>query len=217
MHNTKIEVQKMAKDLNRHTEKHDDEILKEKKRIVRDIVKTVTKTKKRKAVKTKKKKQQDSPPNEYMKKVIAKRKRNAEMIKGLKIKKLTTRRSPRRSTPKTKTVTKKKTTTRKPRVIFEDDKHCTYDHLEYDTGYKEESDRRYFKTGMDLHDTRCFDCRVLFAYEAVQGGCMPSSAQPVYFCEGRNKFGCKHGMCPGCHLKHTKSGDRRSRRKTNDT
>ena len=54
MNNTKTEVQKMAKDLNRHTEKHDDEILEEKNRIVGDIVKTVTKTKIRKAVKANK-------------------------------------------------------------------------------------------------------------------------------------------------------------------
>ena len=53
MNNTKTEVNEMAKYLNRHTEKHDDEILEEKNRIVGDIVKTVTKTKKRKAFKAK--------------------------------------------------------------------------------------------------------------------------------------------------------------------
>ena len=86
MNNTKTELKKMAKDLNRHTEKHDDEILEEKNGIVGGIMKTVTKTKKRKAVKAKKQKQKDSPPNEYTKKIIAKRIRNEEIIKSLKIK-----------------------------------------------------------------------------------------------------------------------------------
>ena len=73
MNNTRTEVKKTAKDLNWHTEKHDDLILEENNRIVGDIVKTVTKTRKRKAVNAKKQKQKDSPPNDYMKKVISKR------------------------------------------------------------------------------------------------------------------------------------------------
>ena len=39
MNNTKTKVKKMEKDLNWHTEKHDDEILEEKHRIVGVIVK----------------------------------------------------------------------------------------------------------------------------------------------------------------------------------
>ena len=48
---------------------------------------------------------------------------------------------------------------------------------------------RYFKTGMNLHCTQCFDCKVLFSYETVEGeGCyMPSTVQPVYLVkEGTN-------------------------------
>ena len=117
---------------------------------------------------------------------------------------MTARRSPRISSPKIKMTTKKNLTKRKPRFIFEDDsikKKRTYNHSEYATGYKEESDRRYFKTGMELHGTRCFDCKVLFSHDAVEGEgcCMPLTVQPVYFCEGRIKFGCKHGLCPGYH------------------
>ena len=135
---------------------------------------------------------------------------------------MTTRRSSRISTPKIKMTTKKNLTTRKPRIIFENDsikKRCTRNHSEYATWYKEESDRRYFKTGMELHDTRCFDCKALFSHDTVEGEgcCMPSTVQPVIFCEGRIKVGCKHGMCHGCHLIHTKSGDRGSRRKRNNT
>ena len=69
-------------------------------------------------------------------------------------------------------ITKKILTTRKPRIIFIDDcikNNCTYDHSEYATGYKEESDRRYFKTGMRLHGMRCFDYKVLFSHDAVEG------------------------------------------------
>ena len=86
MNNTKTEVKKMAKDLNRHTEKHDDEILEEKNRIVGDIVKTVTKTKKRKAVKAKKYFEKIYPFKWLHEEGHIKEKQNEEIIKSLKIK-----------------------------------------------------------------------------------------------------------------------------------
>ena len=56
--------------------------------------------------------------------------------------------------------------------------------------YKEESNKRYFKKGRDLEDTRCCECGILLAYECGKGEVcyVPPSTQPVYFCFGENNI-----------------------------
>ena len=203
----------MAKQMNEQTEKLDRELLIEKNRVVKEIVKKVARHPK-KVTKKKKLNKDDEPLCDYMKDVLKKRKRNKMKMQTLGLVPKSPRLSPRRKNEKSKKILCHK----KPRAILVDKnkkQKCDYDHSDI-LGFKEEVDKRYFKKGCDLDETHCCNCGVLFAYEPREDAVcyVPSTTQPTYFCLGRTKFNCEHGYCQSCYiLKSESNGGARLRRR----
>ena len=72
---------------------------------------------------------------------------------------------------------------------------CKCDHRDL-TGYKEETDKRYFREEMELYSTKCATCKILFADVAdEEKECLvPSSNQGTYFCSGRIQYNCRYAF-----------------------
>lgn len=116
------------------------------------------------------------------------------------------------TTPKRRKSSPKKN---KPREVLEEVNKrptCLLDHKSA-IDFKEESDRRYFKEGSNLYETKCVGCQVLFTDAPSDGNMcyVPSNTQPTYFCNGRTKYNCKYGYCSICYLKSIGSSGRSRR------
>ena len=223
------------------TEKMDKELFVEKRKLIGEVVKknAKRKTTKKKEVLTE---EDDEISNlsDYMKKVNQKRRRNDEKIKSLGLikspqktrgrstriavasPKTTPGKSPKTTpgkkstSPKPKHKTRQKTLAKKPRIIFTDyDKKmkCKCDHRDL-MGYKEETDKRYFREEMELHGTQCATCKVMFADVAdEENACVvPSDNQGTYFCAGRIQYNCRHAYCHTCYIQANDEGGRKRRR-----
>ena len=226
------------------TVKMDKELFVEKRKQVTECVK---KNAKKRVMKKKDvisdEDDENSNLSDYMKKVNLKRKRNDEKIKSLGLNKTpqktrgrsrriavgspktTPGKSPkntqgkRTTSPRPKQKTRQKTIAKKPRIIFTDygkKMKCKCDHRDL-TGYKEETDKRYFKEEMELHGTKCATCKILFADVAdVEKECLvPSSNQGTYFCAGRIQYNCRYAFCHNCYIQATEEGGRTRRRNLN--
>ena len=88
-----------------------------------------------------------------------------------------------------------------------------YDHKDYIGGYKQETDKRYFNVGNDLHGTHCDECMLLFSAKEEIDMITPSIKDPIFVCLGRHKYDCKHSLCSKCHLKKLDSEGGRPRRR----
>ena len=227
-----------------HTENMDKELLVEKNKTLTECLKSNTRKKVQKRKKENQDtKEDDTVISDYMKKVNAKRQRNNDKMKSLGFKKTppkTDSRSRRQSgrsqkstptdqnmakkdispgtkSPKTKLRTTAKTVLKKPRTIFTDYDikiKCKCDHQDF-TGYKEETDKRYFSNEMELFGTRCANCTVLFAGMPDKNEVcyVPSTSQVTYFCPGRIKYNCRHAYCHTCYIQATEKCGRSRRRK----
>ena len=78
---------------------------------------------------------------------------------------------------------------------------CKYDYKDL-TGYKEETDKRYFVQETELFGTRCANYSALFAnkYGETEVCHVTSTQQATYFCPGRIKYNCMHVYCHSCHI-----------------
>ena len=101
--------------------------------------------------------------------------------------------------------------TSKKKVI--DESKCMYDHKDYIGGYEQETDKRYYNVGNDLHGTHCDECMLLFSAKEEIDMITPSIKDPIFVCLGRHKHDCKHSLCTKCHLKKLDSGGGRPRRR----
>ena len=90
---------------------------------------------------------------------------------------------------------------------------CIYDHKDYIGGYEQESDKRYFNVGNDLHGTHCDECMSLFSCKEEKDMITPSIREPIFVCLGRRKHDCKHSLCSKCHLKKLDGEGVRPRRR----
>ena len=204
----------MSKEMKAQTEKMDQELLKEKERVVSDIVTATTKktkgTKPAKKInkynKSSKSLDEETPLSEYMESVQVKRKANKTKLQSLGLipKSPPPTRSLKTSEPRKKQEPPKKRI-RISRRLYEDKdlvKICTCDHKDVSC-FKEETDKRFFHEDGDLFDTSCATCGVSFASitctsnEAVY---IPASNNQDFFCTGRWKFDCTHGYCRPCYL-----------------
>ena len=77
-------------------------------------------------------------------------------------------------------------------------KRCTHTHADI-VSYKEEGDKRYFKKDMELFNTKCAKCKKHFSNVDGDNIIVPSIANPVYVCLGRNKYNCSHSICHKCY------------------
>ena len=93
---------------------------------------------------------------------------------------------------------------------------CKCDHQDF-TGYKEETDKRYFREKMELYGTQCASCNVLFADmpDEKEVCYVPSNNQGTYFCSGRIQYNCRHAYCHTCYIQATEEGGRTRRRNLN--
>ena len=93
---------------------------------------------------------------------------------------------------------------------------CKCDHRDF-TGYKEETDKRYFSEKMELYGTQCASCSVLFADmpEEKEVCYVPSTNQVTYFCSVRIQYNCRHAYCHICYIQATEEGGRKRRRNLN--
>jgi len=223
------------------TEKMDKELLVEKRKQITECVK---KNAKKKTTKKKEVPSDEEDENanlsDYMKRVNIKRKRNDEKIKSLGLNKtplktrgrsrrsvvsspkITPRKSPKKTpkktttSPRLKRKMRQKTVAKKPRTIFTDydaKMKCQCNHRDL-TGYKEETDKRYFREEMELYDTHCATCKILFVDvpDEEKKCVVPSSNQGTYFCSGRIKFNCRHAYCHNCYIQATEEGGRTRRK-----
>ena len=198
----------MAKEIKNQTKQMDNQLLKEKKRTVADIVAKATKKKLQTKQKSPKKKElqgktfdNKEPLNEYMEGVLKKRKKNWAKLKSLGLGTPPTlqsqakcqckmkRKSPRNISAQGKKNSPAKKRPKSSRRFFEDEdivKICTCDHKDI-SRFKEETDKQYFLDGGELFDTSCAICGVKFTYETNENNeavYVPDMNNPAYFCIG---------------------------------
>ena len=114
-----------------------------------------------------------------------------------------------------------KRNSRSPRKLFVGNKlKCSCDH-QNTLNYKEEDDKRYFKTDdRELFGTKYASYKIPFAGEISAGNeaiYVPDCKNITQFCSGCFKYKCKHGYCHVCYLKlanKTDSSRPRQYRKT---
>ena len=116
--------------------------------------------------------------------------------------------APHKNTAKKKALSSKRAT--KKLVIT---RKCTHNDI---FAFNEETDRRYFSKGWDLHCSKCMTCNIKFG----EGTYIPSITQPIYVCNNRIATGCTHAFCQDCYSVKMKSDansnrSRRTRRNLN--
>ena len=164
-----------------------------------------------------------TPDNEYMKMCRAKQSRNneylAKVLADIKTKQKSTSSTPTNSpkkstskaraqsnitTPPKNTAKKKALSSKKATKKSVIAQKCTHNDI---SAFNEETDRRYFSKGWDLHGSKCMTCNIKFG----EGTNIPSISQPIYVCNNRIATGCKHAFCQDCYLIKMKSDTNRNR------
>ena len=122
------------------------------------------------------------------------------------------RRKIMQSPTETGTKTQKKVTkkVKSPKKIMK----CPYNHKSFSANYNEEHDKRYVGEGYDLFEVRCFGCKKEMTKETKKNCIVPTIRAPMYVCQGRQKYECRHCFCYGCYQKkfmnqNTKRASRR--------
>ena len=93
-------------------------------------------------------------------------------------------------------------------------KKCPHAHDNYGYTYSEEWDSRYFGENAALHNVKCAECNVLVTDEDREGVVMPTMAQSVFVCWGRNHYDCNVTLCNKCYNKKMISETISMKRKT---
>ena len=204
----------LAKQLREQGENKDKELLEERNKNIKTIVKSVTSKKKtqRKKASEKHDKIVDNPAesSEYLKMVDGKRNRNKRKLQDLGLvektpttkSSLITRRSPKNSEKKNaprKIMQSPNSTSKKKNETQKKAKKCPFDHKCFSANYNEENDKRYFGHGYDLFEVYCQGCKKEFTKEATGNCITPTLRAPMYVCQGRQKYSCCHSFCYGCY------------------
>ena len=222
----------LAKKLQEQSEKNDRELLDERNKNIKSIVKFVTSEKKSAKKKSKKNEEivadANVPCSEYLKMVKGKRNRNKRKLQDLGLmQKTPTPKKDDQSTSSKKTPqskTKGKNVRRKimqspadadSKSPAEEKMKCPFNHQDFNTNYNEEHDRRYVGSGYDLHNVNCQKCKKKFSKEFADNCITPNIKLPMYVCQGRQKYHCSHCYCYECYQDSfmKDSAKRTSRRK----
>ena len=220
----------LAKQLREQGENKDKELLDERNKNIKTIVKSVTSKKKKTQRKKASKKHEeivDDPAEspEYLNMVIRKRNRNKRKLQDLGLVGKTptsessslTRKSPRNSekmNARRKIMQSPTSLSKKKNETPKKAEKCPFDHKCFSANYNEENDKRYFGHGYDLFEVYCQGCKKEFTKEATGNCITPTLRAPMYVCQGRQKYSCCHSFCYGCYQeKFMKSNAKRPSRR----
>ena len=224
----------LSKQLQDKAKSDDLELLEEKERNVKEIVKEVTKKSKRGSNISKKncdeRKDEKVVCSDYVKMVREKKKRNKRKLQELGlVEKTPTPKGTTESKAASGTKCEKKTGAR--RKIMQSPKNrknaksksprkkvnktCPFDHKLFDTNYCEENDKRYVGEEYDLHNVHCQGCKKCFSVDNKKNSVVPTLKEPLYVCRGRQKHQCTFSYCFSCYQSRflKNSSTRRSRRR----